>query len=173
MTDMRQLFLLRHADAVSGGPNLEDFDRPLSPKGQRQAAFVAARLKSMPIDYVLCSASARTRETVNPILKTRAAAMPTVVYDKHIYDAESRTLIKILSALPNTAKSVLFVGHNPAIEELLQILAPTGGSLPGGFPKGACVHLTTTAPWNALVNQTVNVAGYYRGESEHARFTAC
>lgn len=172
MNEVRQLFLLRHADAVPGGSSVEDFDRQLSARGHAQARFIASTLKSMPIDYVLCSASARTRETVNPILKTRCAAMPTVVYDKALYGADARELLEILSAVPPSAKNVLFIGHNPAIEDLLETLAPTGGSLPGGFPKGACVHLATNAPWDALPRQAPRVVGYYRGESEQAAVSA-
>jgi phosphohistidine phosphatase len=173
MNEVRQLFLLRHADAVPGGPSLEDFDRPLSPKGHRQARFVAAKLKGTPLDYVLCSAATRTRETVNPILQTRCAAMPTVVYDKTLYSADARMLLATLSTLPAALKNVLLVGHNPAIEDLLQTLAPTGGQLPGGFPKGACVHLATNASWDALSRQAPRVVGYYRGESEQAAVSTC
>lgn len=168
MTDVRQLLLLRHAEAIPGSQGLDDFDRPLSPRGHRQAASIATQIARMPIDYVLCSSSARTRETIHPVLKTRCAAMPNVVYDKRVYGADARGLIDFLAATPPTAKCALFVGHNPAIEELLLILAPTQGSLPSGFPKGVCVHLMTTAPWAALVTQATRVAGYYSGDTEAA-----
>lgn len=174
MIEVRQLLLLRHADSVPGGPNIEDFDRPLSTKGHRQAWFVAGKLKGVAIDYVLCSAAIRTRETVNPILQTRCAAMPTVVYDKTLYHADARALLSILSTLPAKMKEVLLVGHNPAIEDLLETLAPTGGSqLPSGFPKGACVHLATSASWDSLTRQAPRVVGYYRGESEQAEAGTC
>jgi len=168
MSDPRHLLLLRHAEAIPGGPGLDDFDRPLSPRGHAQAAAVARHLAKLPIAYVLCSASTRTRETAHPILKTRCTAMPTVVYDKRVYGADARGLITLLSAIPATAHCVLFVGHNPAIEDLLLILTPTQGSLPSGFPKGVCVHLTTTAPWSALVKQTTKVVAYYKGDPDSA-----
>jgi phosphohistidine phosphatase len=174
MNEARQLLLLRHAEAAPGSSSLDDFDRPLTPKGQRQAMYLASKLRPIPIDYVLSSAAARTRETVNPILHTRcSSSMPTIVYDKNAYGADARTLLEILSATPPTAKSVLFVGHNPALEDLLEILAPTGGPLPGGFPKGACVHLATNAPWESLASQAMRVAGYYRGEAEQTAAFAC
>jgi phosphohistidine phosphatase len=173
MNEVRQLLLLRHADAVPGGPSLEDFDRPLSPRGHRQANFIAGEIKRVPIDYVLCSASVRTRETATPILKTRCASMPTVVYDKAMYNADARALLGVLSTLAASLKAVLLVGHNPAIEDLLETLAPNGGSLPGGFPKGACVHLATNAAWDSLHRQAPRVIGYYRGESEQTAISAC
>ena len=173
MNEARQLLLLRHADAVHSA-SLEDFDRPLSAKGHRQAAFLANKLKSVPLDYVLCSSSARTRETAIPILHTRCNSMPTIVYDKHVYSADARELLELLSELPADAKSVLLVGHNPAMEDLLDILAPSGGNaMPGGFKKGACVHLATNAPWKSLASQATRVAGYYRGETEPSAAFAC
>jgi phosphohistidine phosphatase len=174
MNEARQLLLLRHADAAPGSPSLDDFDRPLTARGQRQATFLAARLKTVPIDYVLCSAAVRARETVNPILRgCCSTSMPTVVYDKTAYGADARTLLEIFATVPPTAKSVMLVGHNPALEDLLEILAPTGGSLPGGFPKGACVHLATNAPWESLASQATRVAGFYRGEAEQTAAFAC
>jgi phosphohistidine phosphatase len=175
MNEPRQLLLVRHAEASPGGPNLDDFDRSLTQRGKRQSAFLAEKLRAIPIDYVLSSASARTRETVNPILHTRCASstMPTVVYDKNAYGADARALLEILATVPATAKIVMLVGHNPALEDLLEILAPTGGSLPGGFPKGACVHLATNAPWKSLATQATRVAGYHRGEAEPSAAFAC
>jgi phosphohistidine phosphatase len=173
MNEARQLLLLRHADAVNAA-NLDDIDRPLSQKGHRQAAFLASHLKSIPIDYVLCSSSARTRETAIPILHTRCNSMPTVVYDKHVYGADARGLLQIISELPPAAKTVLLVGHNPAMEDLLEILQLSGrGAIPGGFKKGACVHLATNAPWKSLASQATRVAGYYRGEAEPSAAFAC
>ena len=121
MNEARQLLLLRHADAETPA-NLEDFDRPLSQKGHRQAAYLASHLKAIPIDYVLCSSSVRTRETAIPILHTRCNSMPTVVYDRHVYGAGAKGLLESISNLPPTAKTVLLVGHNPAMEDLLEIL---------------------------------------------------
>jgi phosphohistidine phosphatase len=158
--DLRHLFLLRHAHAVHAGPKLADIDRPLSDRGHRQAEYIAKRLEKVAIDYVLCSSSTRTRQTVNPILQTRCDAMPTVVYDKNLYGAEAETLLEIVATVPTTATSVLLVGHNPAMEELVGMLKPKGGTLPDGFPKGACIHLTTSAAWDSIAGHGTKVAGY-------------
>jgi phosphohistidine phosphatase len=163
--EVRHLFLLRHAQAVDGGPKLQDIDRPLSEHGRRQAAFVAARLKGLPIDYVLCSPSNRTRDTADPILRTRCADLPTVVYDRKLYEASAEDVLEAISQVPPKARSVLVVGHNPSMESVLGLLTCGAAGLEG-FKKGACVHLTTPSAWHSLQAGGATVAGYYRGEAD-------
>jgi phosphohistidine phosphatase len=164
-SELRHLFLLRHAQAADGGPKLPDIDRPLSERGRRQAAFVAEHLHAVPIDYVLCSPSTRTRDTADPILRTRCSEMPTVVYDRKLYEASAEDVLEAVSKVPAKTRSLLVVGHNPSMENVLAILATSTGGIEG-FKKGACVHLTTTSPWDGLSPGGFKVASYYRGESE-------
>jgi phosphohistidine phosphatase len=160
----RHLLLLRHADAVDGGCELADLDRPLSPRGRRQAAFVAKRLAGVPVDYVLCSPSTRTRETAEPLLAARCPVMPTVVYDRRLYESNARTVLGLIRGLPDSARSVLVIGHNPWIAELLDLLAPDREGMPDGFKKGACFHLAADVPWASVEDGSLRVAGYLRGE---------
>src|SRR4051812_33833121 len=62
----RQLFVLRHAKSSWDDPDVEDFDRPLAPRGQRDAAGMAGQLAAAgPVpELVLCSPARRTRETL-------------------------------------------------------------------------------------------------------------
>jgi phosphohistidine phosphatase len=43
----------------------------------------------------------------------------SVTWNKDIYAAYVITLLHILSALPESTKSVMIIGHNPAMEDLL------------------------------------------------------
>ncbi len=42
---MRTLLLLRHAKSSWDDPGLEDFDRPLAPRGEKAAPLMASYLK--------------------------------------------------------------------------------------------------------------------------------
>src|SRR5438094_761470 len=64
-TSMDRLILLRHAKAENDAPSGDDFDRPLAPRGRREAAAMAGQLAALGIrpDLALVSPSLRTRET--------------------------------------------------------------------------------------------------------------
>src|SRR5262249_20263768 len=62
---MKTLYLLRHAKAEPGGPELTDTARPLSARGREACPRMGAYMRRCGYDpaLVLCSASHRTRET--------------------------------------------------------------------------------------------------------------
>jgi phosphohistidine phosphatase SixA len=63
---MHTLYLLRHAKSSWADPTLLDHERPLAPRGRRDAKRIATHLAQLGIEpeLVLCSTAARTRETL-------------------------------------------------------------------------------------------------------------
>ena len=61
----RTLVLLRHGKSAYP-PGVSDHDRPLAPRGQREAALAGTWIgANVPaIDRVVCSTAQRTRQTV-------------------------------------------------------------------------------------------------------------
>ena len=70
---MPRLFLLRHAKSPPAVPGQKDFDRPLAARGRAAAPAVGRHMadKGYLPDLVLCSPSARTRETLDGSIKAR------------------------------------------------------------------------------------------------------
>lgn len=106
----RRLILMRHAKSSWGNPLLADHARPLNERGRRSAKALGHWLRKhdyLP-DEVLCSSSARTRETLDRL----ALKGPTRLLDS-LYHASPATMFKEL----NRAKGacVLMLGHNPSI----------------------------------------------------------
>ena len=120
---MKNLFLLRHAKAVSSSAGLRDFDRSLSNQGRAQAERVGKYLKQQNIrlDLVLSSNAPRARETTELVL-TAAESMSEVSYDQRIYEASAQQLLAVVSEITAEKNDVLLVGHNPGLEELLKRL---------------------------------------------------
>ena len=120
---MKNLFLLRHARAVSSSDGLRDFDRSLSDQGRKQAERVGKHLKEQNIglDLVLSSTALRARETTELVLKA-AGRLSEVRYDQRIYEASAQQLLEVVSEIEEDKKEVLLVGHNPGLEELLKPL---------------------------------------------------
>jgi phosphohistidine phosphatase len=120
---MKRLTVLRHGDAAPALPGGEDFDRPLSPRGRRQARRVGHDFKArgLNFDLVLASTARRVRETLDGVAETYDA-LP-IRFEEQLYLASERLLLDQIRATPDEVVSLLIVGHNPGLERLVADLA--------------------------------------------------
>src|SRR5215468_9321563 len=121
----RKLVLLRHAK--SAWPDLPDHERPLAGRGRRDAPVMGRWLRAaghVP-DRVLCSTARRTRETWQ-LVQPELGADPPVSFEQRIYQASAAQLLGLVREEPSAVKTLLVVGHDPAIHELALMLAGTG-----------------------------------------------
>jgi phosphohistidine phosphatase len=142
----RRLIVMRHAKAADlpGGP---DAERALNPRGQRDAAAAGDWLRGHGLvpDLVLCSTARRARQTWRQI----AARLETAVLvrqDPRLYQAGSGELLDIIRAAPPEVATLMYVGHNPAAQNLAAGLL---GQL-AGFPAAAIAAIGLTVPWAAV-----------------------
>jgi phosphohistidine phosphatase len=114
---------LRHAKAVPSSGSLSDFDRPLHDQGKAQAGRLGTlfKEKNPGLDLVLSSNARRARETTELFLAASQFVIE-VRYEPRIYEASRHQLLEVLAALEPDLSSVMLVGHNPGLEELLQHL---------------------------------------------------
>ena len=130
---MKTLFLLRHAKSHGKDESVPDFDRPLTRRGKRAAETVGRYLRTnarIP-DLLLSSPAAKTRETVELVVKT-AKWTSEVRYDQRIYGADGLRLAEIVAQIENDRKVAVIVGHNPGIEELMVLLTGNSEQIPAG-----------------------------------------
>ena len=122
MTPQRRLVLLRHAKSDWSTEQPDD-QRPLAPRGRREAPRAGRWLREHldHIDLVLCSPATRARTTWELAAATLADA-PPVRLDPEVYAASADTLATLVHGLPDEAQTVVLVGHNPAIENLITVL---------------------------------------------------
>jgi len=120
---MLNLYLLRHAKSSWDDPSQRDFERPLANRGREACVLIGEFIEEKRIDFdlVLVSTAVRTRETIE-LVKERAKFRGKVRYDDRIYEATVSQLLEIISQIDDDRESVLLVGHNPGIEELLVLL---------------------------------------------------
>jgi phosphohistidine phosphatase len=121
-----RLVVLRHAKS-DWPPGVPDEERPLSPRGRRDAKAVGVWLAEHDVrpDAVLCSPANRTRETwarVSQALESSGGA-PEATYDESIYEASVKALQRVLRGAPAKARTVLLIGHNPGVHDLVVQLA--------------------------------------------------
>lgn len=128
---MKRLFLLRHAKSSWGDPSLADFDRPLNERGLRAAPLVGRLMRERKVrpDLVLCSPAERARQTA--ALVTGAAGLKAPLrYDERIYDATKAQLLAVIRDAGDDVRELLLVGHNPGLEELLELLTGEARRMP-------------------------------------------
>jgi phosphohistidine phosphatase len=121
---MRTLLLLRHAKSSWDDPDLEDFDRPLAPRGRKAAPLVAGYLKAKGLrpDLVLCSPALRARQTWSLVTQSWAEDIEVKKLQSLYLGSPSR-LLDVVRRAPAAAACVLVVGHNPGMENLAMALA--------------------------------------------------
>ena len=107
---MKTLTLLRHAKSGWDDPVARDFDRPLNPKGRRAATTMGRHLRSIG------------QETLEDVGQGYGALSPE--WDKRLYLASAASLLDIIHECPASIASLLLVGHNPGLEDLVLLLAP-------------------------------------------------
>jgi len=152
---MNSLYLLRHAKAESqaeGG----DPERRLTEAGRKSAKTISAAMVEARIspELVLCSESARTRETLEAVLPAFKHA-PQIAYEEALYLADAKSLLARLRHVPEIARSVMLVGHNPGLHELAAMLSdrrdgPLMARLAQGFPTSALASFDLLRPWPEL-----------------------
>lgn len=145
---MKDLLLLRHAKAHQAAPGQDDRERALSRRGREAAAAMARWMvgSGWRPDLVLCSPSARTRETaaiVRAILPAgRLVDVPS------LYLASPAELRKRIREADPAARTLMVVGHNPGLAELAHAL---GAANEGRFPTAAAAWFRSgTGSWKAI-----------------------
>ncbi|MDX2316353.1 MAG: histidine phosphatase family protein [Gammaproteobacteria bacterium] len=144
----RELLLLRHGKAEKLRAD-SDFDRPVSDPGKRGAQRMATwiwRNDLMP-DYVISSPAIRALETARKACKAMGMGAQGIVEDQRIYEATTSDLLQVLADVPETARRVLLVGHNPGLRKLLSYL---DGTHDGQLPKAALAHIKLPDNWSEL-----------------------
>ena len=143
VTSERTLILLRHAKSDWSGDEA-DIDRPLNKRGRRQAPEAGRWLNSNvgTIDRAIVSPAYRARTTWD-LVSAQLEATPPMQIDDRVYAATGSELGTLIQELPDDLRTVVLVGHNPAIEDLASRL--TGEPVP--MPTSAIAVLGLAGPW--------------------------
>lgn len=116
-----RLILMRHAKSAWDSPGLRDHDRTLNQRGRLAAPLMAGFIKDeglMP-DLAYVSSAVRTQETW--ALMALGARMET---RPGLYDADDEDILTLVQGAPNTAKTLLILGHQPTMQETANRLLP-------------------------------------------------
>ncbi|MEO7726233.1 MAG: histidine phosphatase family protein [Burkholderiales bacterium] len=125
-----ELILWRHADAEDGTP---DFERKLTAKGIKQATHMAKWLRArIAKDAVVLVSPARRAQQTAHALTADFKTVPEVGL------AASAEGVLLAAGWPDSAATVVVVGHQPTLGEAAALLL-TGEKEPWSVKKGAVV----------------------------------
>ena len=125
---------MRHAK--SAWPDVPDRERPLAARGRRDAPLMGRWLRTAGCipDRVVCSTALRASQTWQ-LAQSALGADPGTIFDDRVYEASAAQLLGLISDTPAAVRTLLIVGHDPALPDLARTLAaaaaPSGARLPG------------------------------------------
>ncbi|MGA9871274.1 MAG: histidine phosphatase family protein [Rhodococcus sp. (in: high G+C Gram-positive bacteria)] len=157
----RTLVLMRHGK--SGYPEgVPDHERPLAPRGRREAglagAFISEHVGS--IDAVICSTATRTRETL------AATGIDTEArFERGIYGGSADEIIEEITLTDSAVTTLLVVGHEPGIPWTALELAEDDDTsvareIRHRFPTSAIAVLTTELDWKDVAAGTATISEF-------------
>jgi phosphohistidine phosphatase len=128
---MKTLLILRHGKSSWKDLTLADHDRPLKKRGKRDAPRMGNLLREEDLvpELILSSTAKRA-------LRTAVLVADACRYDGEIdvrrefYPGYPDDYIEALIGVPDDYQTVMVVGHNPGLEELLEMLTGATEALP-------------------------------------------
>ncbi|AZP16218.1 histidine phosphatase family protein [Streptomyces aquilus] len=157
---LRRLVVLRHAKSA-WPEGVRDHQRPLAPRGLRDAPAAGRALAEADClpDLALCSTAVRARQTWD-LASAQWGTPPPVRHDARLYGAEVPELLEVVHEVAAEVETLLLVGHNPGLEDLVLDLAGDGlddslDTVRVKFPTAAIAVLAWRGTaWEALAPGT-------------------
>ncbi len=162
ITQTFALIVLRHAKAVDshtfGG---QDVDRPLSPRGERQADSLVASLECWSPKRLIASTSLRCQQTIAPLARALDKDVRFVeAISQHSFHDDSEEVRSLIGKRVRAKKTAVLCSHGPVIPELVREIALATGTPLGNFVMEAglldtasfsVIHLSKTHPASGII----------------------
>ena len=128
---MKTLLVLRHAKSSWDDSSLDDHERPLNKRGQRDAPRMGELLREYGLipEVVLSSDAVRARLTAEAVAKAAGYA-GKILLDPHLYMASPGDILSLLPTVQGNPATVMIVGHNPGLEKLVEHLTGERHDIP-------------------------------------------
>ena len=149
---MKRLLILRHAKSSWTDSSITDWQRPLNERGLRDAPRAGEWLRehSRVPDLIITSDAVRARTTAELVARSAGYAREIVV-EPSLYLATPDTVLALLNDVKEPTASVMIVGHNPGLEDLVAMLSGEHH----GLRTTALAHLSMAINrWDEIDNTT-------------------
>lgn len=157
------LIALRHAKAVGrDGWEGADAERPLTDRGQRQAAAIVAPLRAFGVRRIVSSDALRCRQTVAPLEKKLGrTARVTAKISQDAWENGTEDIRAVVGRRVRARKAAVLCSHGPVLPGILSELALATGTMHGSYVDSASrlgmagfsvVHLSATNPGSGIIS---------------------
>jgi phosphohistidine phosphatase len=158
---MKRLALLRHAKAKPPSFALADPDRTLSERGEKDAALMGLRLKTLKArpSLILTSPAKRASRTAQLVAEVLQYPREFMHTEPGLYMASPEEILAVIGNQDDEFSDLLLVGHNPGLTDLANRLLPElqlDNLPPGGVVAMDC----QTARWVELGAAPTTLAYY-------------
>lgn len=128
---MKKLYIIRHAKSSRKDTALDDFKRPLSKRGRKDAPFMAKKLKQKGVipDIIISSPATRAKTTAELIAKELNFKKP-IIYDTTLYEANTNNIFDAIVKIDESNSIVFLIGHNPSLNMFVETLVNFKENIP-------------------------------------------
>ncbi|MGP1252795.1 MAG: SixA phosphatase family protein [Kiloniellales bacterium] len=167
---MKTLLLYRHAKSAWDDAHLDDFERPLAPRGRKAAPKMgkAMAARDLKPELVLCSAAVRTQQTWE-LTAPRLDGSPEVRILRSLYLASPAQILRQIHRTADSVTRLMVIAHNPGLETLSLRLSGPGSAaedrsrLGEKFPTAAlAVFELTQQSWADLRPNTAKLVAFLK-----------
>lgn len=169
MQQSRRLVLIRHGKAEQSGPT--DAERALTESGRLDARAGGAWLTEAghTPDHALVSSARRARETWEALAGGGGWQLEPDL-SRLLYSAEPETVIDLIREVPEGARTVAVVGHNPVMAYLANMVDDGSGDAAaaaeltrGGFPTCSLAVFEYDGHWADLDVTSARLVAFHVG----------
>jgi phosphohistidine phosphatase len=149
---MKTLLILRHAKSSWKFPDLADHDRPLNSRGKRDAPLIGRILSEEHLipDLIVTSSAVRAHATAKKVAKA-SGYRGQIEIESSLYRGGPPAYLDIVRNQPDRNEKLLVVGHNPDVEQILNIFTGTEVIM----PTCALAHISLVLErWTDLSSNT-------------------
>tara|TARA_B100001245_G_C22673751_1_gene329617 strand:- start:44 stop:529 length:486 start_codon:yes stop_codon:yes gene_type:complete len=121
---------MRHAKSDWSGPQISDFERPINKRGTRNAIRIGGWMNenNHTPQKIISSPALRAKETIELVVEQISKFnLEDLTYEDELYLAGFTQLIEFINTYKDKVQSLMLVGHNPGIENLVNYLCDRSG----------------------------------------------
>lgn len=142
---MKTLYLFRHAKSSWDNPDLDDTQRPLNHRGEKDAPKMGKRMRKAGVkpQCIYSSPAVRARETARLAAEELGVPSGDIRQDPKLYHPGPESLLDFLRSLPDAQDTVMLVGHNPGLTEFANdLLDESFDNIPTAGVVGARLNIS-------------------------------
>lgn len=156
---VKNLLLIRHAEAEYPDSDKRDFERRLTENGSNQATILGEYIRDLPLklDAIYMSPAHRTLMTAKAIVEQMDYS-PRLMDAEELYEATENLMKAFVNRIDPLFNNVAIVAHNPSIAQLFAYLTMTVRD----YSPATCAWVQlNTNDWKAVSGNMGSEQGYY------------